>query len=108
MFVGRMFQLGQTTGVDFYWCPEICFHLPERATFRLKAADGIIFPRDGTSVRNGSYTVVTLSKLPPFSLSDVLADPPQNLSVSLTDETVCLRNVSRGSPAWNIYVPVQC
>lgn len=100
--VGGMFQFGQTTGVDFYLCLEICFHLPEQATFRLKAADGIILPRDGTPVRTGSYTVVTLGKYPPFSpfpLPDALADPPQNLSVTLTDETARHRIISRGSPS---------
>ena len=45
-------------------CLEICFCLPEWATFRLNAADGIILPRDGTPVRTEIYTVVT--RIPPL------------------------------------------
>ena len=59
ILVGGMFQLGHTTGVEFYSCLEICFREPQPYTFQLLATDGTVLPRDDTLVRIGSYTVVS-------------------------------------------------
>jgi len=108
--VGGMFQFGQTTGVDFYLCLEICFHLPERATFRLKAADGIILPRDGIPVRTGSYTVVTLGRHPPFPLVWCLSRPsPELIRDPYRWNGAPPKRIERKpSDSWSIYISVQC
>lgn len=59
--VAGMFQFGQTTGAEFYYCLEIVFLVPQPSSFRLMAADGIILQRNGVPVRTGTYTVVTSS-----------------------------------------------
>ena len=97
--VGGMFQFGPTTGGEFYFCLEFCFLLPQPSNFRLMAADGIMLRRDHTPVRTGTYTVVSISiSNPPVPLFDVLADPFQHESVTLTNEVARHRTISGGSP----------
>jgi hypothetical protein len=99
VLVGGMYQFGLTTGVEFYFCLELCFQLPTPSSFRLMATDGGILPRDATPVRIGTYTVVSIciNNLP-VPMSDVLVDPPQHLSVTLTNEEARYRTISGGSP----------
>jgi len=107
ILIAGMHQCGHTTGAEFYLCLEICFRLPRRSTFRLMAADGIVLLRDGALVRTGTFTVVTTSiGVHLIPLTDVLADPPQNVSVTLTDEMARQRIISGGSPSTHGVYPL--
>ena len=61
-------QFGLTTGGEFYFCLEFCFHEPRAANFRLMGEDGIILPRDASIVPIGNYYVVSLRTYIPHRL----------------------------------------
>jgi hypothetical protein len=60
VLVAGFFQFGLTTGEEFYFNLELCFVQPQRATFRLSNANGLVLPRDGTIVGTGVYYVISL------------------------------------------------
>jgi hypothetical protein len=60
VLVAGFFQFGQTTGEEFYFNLELYFVQPQRSTFRLLSANGLVLPRDGTIVGTGVYYVISL------------------------------------------------
>jgi hypothetical protein len=64
ILVAGMHQFGLTTGAEFYFCLEFCFHVPQPSQFRLMATDGSLLPRDVTPVVIGIYRVVSVGMKP--------------------------------------------
>src|SRR5277367_3052836 len=99
ILVGGMYQFGPTTGAEFYFCLEFCFRFPRPSNFRLMAANSTILLRDAIPVPMGTYTVVSISiSAQAFPLINVLDDPVEYVSVTLTDDFVRPRTISGGSP----------